>query len=133
MSSDDYQPSCYDCDREMPRRYLQTRPVIIPYDEGLGYDEVPVPLCSRCEGKRFGFDCPNCGLQHDTMDDAQYCCERRPGDAPDCKECGRRMKRGAWGFGADGERSVEWAECEGCNLGWGRFTGWHDLDDAEDR
>ena len=96
-----------------------------------GYDMVPVPLCNACIGHRFGFECPNCGIHHDSKDDARYCCQRRPGEAPDCTECGRRMKRGAWGYHADGRPTVEWAECEPCNIGWGRFTGWHDLDEQD--
>ncbi|WP_084157091.1 hypothetical protein [Haladaptatus cibarius] len=69
---------------------------------------------------------------HDSVEDAEYCCQRRPEDAPDCIECGRRIERGAWGTTADGTRTVEFAECEACDIGWGWFAGWHQLDQEQD-
>lgn len=128
---EDWRPSCYDCGAEFARRHLQPTEIHIDHDEGAGYDRVPVPMCDRCRNERFGYDCPNCGLTYASGDDARYCCRRAPGEAPDCRECGRRMKRGAFGYTADGRPTVEWAECEGCGVAWGRFTGWHDLDSGE--
>lgn len=123
---------CYDCEREAPRKYLQRREVVIPNPPGeSGYVEAPVLLCSECIGKRCGYNCPQCGVTHSEKENARYCCKRRPGEAPDCRECGRRMERGAWGVTASGEQTVEWAECEGCGIGWGRFTGWEQLEQEE--
>lgn len=90
-----------------------------------GYDMVAVPMCPRCIGERFGYDCPNCGLHYDDRDDAQYCCRRAPGEAPDCPECNRRMKRVSWGYAADGEPTCKVAECEECGVQWGKYTGWN--------
>lgn len=123
--------ACYDCGRELARRDLQTREVVVDHDCGLGYEEVPVPLCRSCIGRRRGYPCPQCGLRHDDKESARYCCRRRPGEAPDCPACGRRMERGAWGHSAATGPTVEWAECECCPLGWGRFTGWERLDGAK--
>lgn len=127
--ADDWHPSCYDCEREIPQRHLQPTEVIIHHDEGLGYDWVPVPMCGDCRRRRYGYDCPQCGCTYDSEDDAMFCCRRRPGEAPDCPECGRRMERGAWGYSPDGGPTVEWATCECCPVTWGRFTGWHQTDD----
>lgn len=129
--SEDWKPKCWDCERRMARRNLQTREVMVTHDDGLGYDMVPVPICPHCIGKRFGYDCPQCGIHHDDRESAEYCCRRRPGEAPDCPECGRRMKRTAWGYAADGEPSVECAECEACGVFWGRFTGFSDLEESD--
>lgn len=117
--------ACYDCEREVGRRNLQMTEVMMTHDDGMGYDWVPVPLCPDCIGRRWGYDCPQCGLTHDEKDDARYCCRRRPGEAPDCPGCGRRMERGAWGYDPARGNTVEWAECECCPIAWGRFTGWH--------
>lgn len=127
----DWTMSCYGCGREAGRRALVQREVPIHDDEGMGYEMVPVPLCRGCVGERFGYDCPQCGLTHDEKDDARYCCQRRPGEAPDCPECGRRMERGAFGYDPATGPTVEWAECEACGIGWGKYTGWHGLDAEE--
>jgi len=131
MSADEPGMACYECGRKFRRRALQTREVVVHHDDGLGYEEIPVPLCRACIGERYGFDCPQCGLHHDDKESAQYCCRRRPGEAPDCPACGRRMERGSWGDDPDApeghQRTVEWAECECCPIGWGRFTGWAEL------
>ncbi len=126
--AEDYQPSCYDCGRETARRNLQTREVIVTHDEGLGYEEVTVMLCSRCIGERFGYDCPQCGIRHDDKESARFCCERRPSEAPDCRQCGRRMTVGSASYDPATGTSVTWAECECCPVGWGAFTGWELLD-----
>lgn len=116
--------SCYDCDRELDRRDLHMRPVIVTHDDGSGYDEVRVPLCPACEGQRFGFECPQCGILHDSKDDAEYCCRRRESEAPDCIECGRRMEVTSMGYSEHRGSSVTTAECECCPVMWGRYTGW---------
>lgn len=51
--------------------------------------------------------------------------DRQPGEAPDCRSCGRRMRRTAWGYRADGEPTCELAECDACGMSWGKYTGWH--------
>lgn len=121
---------CYDCGREPAIGSFARREIHIDRPDG-GYDRVPVPLCPDCIGRLFGFECPRCGAHYDDRDDAQYCCRRRPGEAPDCPHCGRRMARGAWGHSPTTGPTVEWAECECCPVAWGRFTGWHHQDDAE--
>lgn len=126
--AEEWEPSCYDCGHQPGYRNLVHREVMMHHDEGMGYDMVPVPLCRACVGRRYGFDCPQCGITHDSREDAVYCCRRRPGEAPDCLGCGRRMKRGAWGHSPETGPSVEWAECECCPIAWGRFTGWHRTD-----
>jgi len=118
--------TCHECGT-VASSSLPKREIVIDLPSG-GYDTVPVPLCRACIGQMFGFECPNCGIRHDSRDDARYCCQRAPGEAPDCRECGRRMERGAWGSHADGRPTVEWAECEACGVSWGRFTGWHDAE-----
>ena len=128
-SHSEYHETCYECDRTFSRA-LEQREVHMDKPGG-GYDVVPVPMCPECIGQTFGWDCPNCGLHHDSREDAEYCCKRRPGEAPDCPECGRRMERGAWGYSPGEGQTVDWAECEACEIGWGRFTGWHDLNEAE--
>lgn len=123
---------CYDCAREPGSTPHSRREIVIDSPDGhSGYDVVSVPLCRECIGDRFGHECPICGVPHDSREDARFCCQRRPGEAPDCPHCGRRMQRGAWGTHADGRQTVEWAECECCPVAWGRFTGWHQQDDAE--
>lgn len=125
---------CYDCERETHRRNLQRREVVVETPEpGSGYTETPVYLCSECIGRRFGYDCPQCGITHGDMEDARYCCRRAPGEAPDCRDCGDRMQREAWGYTADGRPTVEYASCERCGMGWGRFTGWHPPEEQEAR
>jgi hypothetical protein len=128
-STDGYHNTCHDCERTFETS-LAMRDVTIGLESG-GYTTTPVPLCPDCIGERFGFDCPQCGVPHDDRESAKYCCQRRPGEAPDCVECGRRMERKSWGFTATGERTVDVAECECCPVGWGRFTGWTQLDDAD--
>lgn len=128
MSADASRPKCYDCERRVPRAYLQLRPVVFDIEGDSGYEEVPVPLCSECEGRRFGFDCPQCGLTYDEKDNARYCCERAPGEAPDCPDCGRRMERVSWGYTAAGRPTCEVAECEECDVHWGKYTGWSGVD-----
>lgn len=130
MSTDEPTMSCYDCDRTFPRRDLQTREVVVTHEDRSGYNELAVPLCRDCIGQRFGFDCPQCGITHDEKDDAIWCCRRRPEEAPDCTECGRRMKATAKGYDSDGPH-VTVAECECCPVMWGAFTGWGRKDDAE--
>ncbi|WP_276257175.1 hypothetical protein [Halomontanus rarus] len=130
MSESDHHGTCHDCEREMHRRNLQMVPVHITNPDG-GYERVPMPVCPDCRGRRFGYDCPNCGLTHDDKESAQYCCQRAPGDAPDCRECGRRMEKTAFGFTADGRPTCEFAQCEACDIGWGKYTGWHYPDDEE--
>lgn len=125
----EYHATCFECDRTFSRP-LEQREIHMNKPEG-GYDRVAVPLCPSCIGEMFGWDCPQCGIHHDTQEDARYCCERAPGEAPDCIECGRRMERGSWGYHADGRPTCEWAECEACGIGWGRFTGWHYPDEEE--
>ncbi len=120
---------CVDCGTEHDRRDLQMCPVVVDQPDG-GYEEIPMPLCHRCRGKRHGYNCPQCGITHDTKRDAEFCCERAPGEAPDCPECGRRMKRTAHGMTADGQPTCEFAECESCGIQWGKFTGWHDPEDT---
>jgi hypothetical protein len=114
---------CYECERRFRRSAIHMREIIISHDEGLGYEEVPVPMCRDCEGRRFGFECPQCGIRHHDKDDAMYCCRRAPGEAPDCPECGRRMERVSWGATASGEPTCEAAKCEECDVFWGKFTG----------
>lgn len=119
---------CHDCGSTFLLRDMSRHRVPMDIPSASGYEMVRVPLCYRCSRQRFGWDCPQCGCVHDTREDAKYCCQRQPGEAPDCIECGRRMERKAWGYTADGKPTVEWAECEACPIGWGRFTGWHKLD-----
>jgi hypothetical protein len=123
--------ACYDCGVEPGSTSFARREIVVHHPNELGYDVIVVPLCRACIGRRFGHECPTCGLHHDTHEDARYCCQRRPGEAPDCPHCGRRMARGTRGAHADGRPTVEWAECECCPVAWGRFTGWHQQDDAE--
>ena len=123
LESGGYHATCFECETEFSRA-LEMREVMMDLPSG-GYDMVPVPMCSRCIGERFGWDCPQCGIHHDTKEDARYCCERAPGEAPDCPECGRRMERVSWGFTADGAPTCEVAECEECDVQWGKFTGWN--------
>lgn len=127
-SAAEHTQPCYDCERTFTFRELGRYEVPMDIGDGMAYEFVPVPLCHRCSRERFGWDCPQCGITHDSEDDAMFCCRRRPGEAPDCLECGRRMKRGAWGYDPVTGPTVEWAECEPCGIAWGRFTGWHDLD-----
>ncbi len=47
-------------------------------------------------------------------------------------ECGRRMKRMSHGMTASGEPTCEFTECETCSIGWGKFTGWHDLSEEQE-
>jgi hypothetical protein len=126
---EEWLPSCYDCDREAPRRYLQQTEIMDTSGPGIGYEYITVPLCSHCRQQRYGYDCPHCGLTHDTEEDAVFCCRRRPGEAPDCPNCNRRMKRTAWGYTVDGKPTCEFAVCEGCGVEWGKYTGWHKPED----
>lgn len=119
--------TCGDCGTDLDRRSAVTREVHVDHEDGLGYDRVPMPLCPNCDLKRHGHDCTHCGRTHRSIEAAADCCVGTS-KAPDCRECGRRMERGAWGYDAAGNQTIEWAECEGCGIGWGAFTGWHDLD-----
>ncbi len=126
-----WKPSCYDCGfTPHDPTALGEGMVHIDREDG-GYDRVPVPMCRDCRAKRHGHDCPECGETYLMLEDAAKCCDPAPGEAPDCPECGRRMERGSWGYTADGKPTVEWAECEACNIGWGKYTGFHDLDAEE--
>lgn len=122
---------CYDCKRRIDRRNLQPTEVPIHHDDG-GYDWVPVPMCPECQGERYGWDCPICGIVHSEKENAKWCCDRHPAEAPDCIECGRRMERGSWGYSPETGHTVDWAKCEACNIGWGSYTGWHDLNESKD-
>lgn len=132
--SDVWEPSCFDCEREAPRRYLQETAIMDTSGPGIGYETIMVPLCDACRKKRKGHDCPHCGMTHGTEEDAMFCCRRRPGEAPDCPECGRRMQRSAWGYTADGEPTCEYAVCEtpDCGVEWGKYTGWHNPADTDE-
>lgn len=130
-TDDGWVPSCYDCERELARRHLQPTEVIDTSGPGIGYERITVPMCGKCRKKRFGFSCPQCGVLHDTQEDAMFCCQRRPGEAPDCPECGRRMERLAWGYTAAGRPTCEFAVCEDCEVEWGKFTGWKKPDDED--
>lgn len=122
MPDEDYHATCYECDRSFSQP-LPQREVMMDIPSG-GYDMVSVPMCRDCIHDREGYPCPDCGLLHETADDAEYCCHRDPAEAPDCKECGRRMEVTAKGHDPIEGPSVTVAECEACNVGWGAFTGW---------
>lgn len=95
----------------------------------IGYEEITVPLCEYCRQKRFGYDCPECGLTYSTHKKAMSCCQRRPGESPDCHECGRRMERTVREHTEDGAPTCEAAECEPCGILWGKYTGWDQLEE----
>lgn len=130
---EEWTPSCYDCGATFATLANVARVSVHVDREDGGYDRIDVPMCRNCRKRRHGHDCPDCGQRYLLLEDAATCCSPAPREAPDCYRCGRRMERKSWGYGADGEPTVEWAECEDCELGWGRFTGWHQLDaDTED-
>lgn len=119
---------CAECGDEYARRHLQTVPVMVDLPDG-GYEDVPMPVCDHCRGRMYGYDCPHCGINYSEKEEARYCCERAPGEAPDCPGCNRRMERLSWGHHADGRPTCEFAECEDCGIQWGKYTGWHDPED----
>lgn len=127
--TEEWQPKCGDCERRVDRRNLQRRKVAVDRPDESGYDLIPMPLCPACIGKRFGYDCPQCGINHSNREDAEHCCRRRPGESPDCPNCGRRMDRVSWGFHADGRPTCEVAECEPCGVMWGKYTGFEGVDE----
>lgn len=133
--SDEPYAHCYDCGAGLSARRMTRGVAHVEHADGAGYDRVKVPMCPHCKLKRHGIACSECGQLHRDQEAAYMCCRtpdgRLPGEAPDCKECGRRMERGAWGHGPHGP-TVEWAECEACDIGWGRFTGWHVLDEGKE-
>ena len=131
MASDNDAPpmSCYNCERDVYRRDIVYDEVPMDLDEG-GYEMVPVPVCRDCYREWYGYDCPHCGIPHESASDARYCCERHPSEAPDCPECNRRMELGAWGYDPIEGTTATWAECEACEVGWGAYTGFHDLEES---
>jgi DNA-directed RNA polymerase subunit M/transcription elongation factor TFIIS len=76
----EWSPSCYECEREVPRRHLQPTEVMDHHDDGLGYDMVTVPMCHQCRLERFGFECEDCGALHQDQLAAWRCCAHREGD-----------------------------------------------------
>jgi hypothetical protein len=123
--------TCVECEREVGRRNLARVEVMQTLPSG-GYEYVPMPMCRACRVRLHGHDCLECGTRHLDLEDAALCCEGpQAGEAPDCIECGRRMARGSWGYDPVEGPTVDWAECEACNIGWGKWTGWHDLDAEE--
>lgn len=122
--------SCYECGRSFSSRHaLAMASVHVDLDEG-GYERIDVPMCLDCRKERNGHDCPECGRRYLHLEDAALCCEgRKAGEAPDCPECNRRMKRVSWGYTAGGQPTCEYAVCEACDVGWGKYTGWHNRDE----
>ena len=49
-------------------------------------------------------------------------------DGDPCPECGELMDVGA--VGNPGE-NITWQECDDCQIGWGPFTGYVELDEEE--
>lgn len=122
--------TCYDCERQVPHRHTRRVETPIHHDDGLGYDMIPVPVCDRCRLKRRGHACEHCGQLHADIEAADRCCVGAS-KAPRCPECSRRMERGSWGYGPDGGMTVDWAECEACGIGWGAWSGFHELDEED--
>jgi len=120
---------CYDCGRSLSRRQLAEVEVPMDLDEG-GYEFVPVPICPRCNLERNGHPCSHCDELHRTLEAAYKCCVG-VSKTPDCPECGRRMSIGARGFDPAMGHDITWAECDACDVGWGRFTGFHGLGKRE--
>jgi hypothetical protein len=60
--------TCFDCEREVSVRSSVRREVMVPHDDGLGYDYVRVPLCPGCAYDRFGVECDICGEQFPDVD-----------------------------------------------------------------
>lgn len=114
--------TCYDCDAKLSAREVVRAEVPMDMHDG-GYEFVDVPICRRCQLKRHGHPCDHCGELHMDLEAAYRCCVGVT-KAPDCIECGRRMKIGARGYDPLGGDSITWADCECCPVGWGRFTGW---------
>jgi len=80
-TDDDWQPSCYDCGREMPRRNLQYHPVHIDHDEGIGYDRVNVLICHPCRLHRMPtYQCEHCSEEYPDTTSALECCQARRGE-----------------------------------------------------
>lgn len=82
-TNDDWSPSCWDCERELPRRNLNKFPIHIDHDDGIGYERVDVPLCDSCRKDRMHtHECETCGQEWLDLEAAITCCpewEQRPG------------------------------------------------------
>jgi|GEM_PF-3678823 len=129
MSNADEPPiyaTCYDCDRELSGREAMTATVHADRPDG-GYDRIDVPMCPRCHLKRHGHACDHCGELHRSIEAAMDCCVGVT-KAPNCPECGRRMRITSRGFHPTFGQTITTAECECCPIGWGRYTRWTRLD-----
>ena len=42
-----------------------------------------------------------------------------------------RFTTGEWGYHADGRPTCEVAECEACDVMWGKYTGFEGLEEAK--
>jgi hypothetical protein len=122
---------CWDCGERFERRRLVTREVMDHNDEGMGYEMIRAKVCRACDLKRNGVECDTCGELHLDFEAAMQCCTGPEyGDAPDCPECGRRMKATAKGYDPIDGPSITCAECECCPVFWGAFTGFDYTDDG---
>ncbi|WP_435551936.1 hypothetical protein [Natrinema sp. CGMCC1.2065] len=75
--ADDHSIRCYDCEHVVPRHDVSIREIVIPHQDGFGYEEVPVPLCRSCRLERFGHSCDLCGRRYLDLEAALRCCDER--------------------------------------------------------